>query len=66
MNDNENNIENPDPGLQALVEYYRNKSNKIEHEFLLYQIRADAAIKQLTRQIQELESAPKPKPAKTE
>ena len=43
--------ENDRDSLQALVEYYRNKSNRIEHEFLLYQLRSESIIKGLREQI---------------
>jgi hypothetical protein len=33
--------------LQTLVEYYRNKCNKLEHDFVLYQAEAQRVIKEL-------------------
>lgn len=43
MNDNEQ-------ALQAVVEYYRNKSNKLEHDFLIYKISTDQKIRTLSEQ----------------
>lgn len=54
MDDHTHDTQNTDSGLQALVEYYRNKSNKIEHEFLLYQIRSESIIKGLQFEMSKL------------
>lgn len=56
MDEHTHTTENTDPVLQTLVDYYRNKSNKIEHEFLLYQIRSESIIRTLQGQIGELSS----------
>lgn len=40
---------------QALVEYYRNKCNKLEHDFLIYQIRSQKTISELTSRINEFD-----------
>lgn len=46
MNENEQT-------LQSMVEYYRNKCHKLEHDFLVYKIGAENIIKQLREQIQQ-------------
>ena len=46
MNENEQT-------LQTMVEYYRNKCNKLEHDFLIYKINAEKIIKSIN------ENAPK-------
>lgn len=38
--------------LQTLVEYYRNKCNKLEHDFVQYQIKAESIVRQLREQIE--------------
>jgi len=40
MNENEQ-------ALQTMVEYYRNKCNKLEHDFLIYKINAEKIIKSI-------------------
>jgi len=37
--------------LQAMVEYYRNKSYKLEHEFLLYKLQSESLIRDLRLQL---------------
>lgn len=39
--------------LQAMVEYYRAKSYKLEHEYLSYKLRAESIIKNLQVQLQD-------------
>jgi hypothetical protein len=39
--------ETESPSLQAVVEYYRNKCNKLEHDFVLYQAEAQTVIRKL-------------------
>lgn len=41
--------------LQTLAEYYRNKCNKLEHDFVLYQAQAEAVVRQLKQQVEELQ-----------
>ena len=48
MDDNEKN------NLQTLLEYYRNKCNKLEHDFVLYQAQAEAVVRQLREQVQQI------------
>lgn len=36
-----------DQALQTMVEYYRNKCYKLEHDFLVYKIGAEKIIRQL-------------------
>ena len=48
MDDNEKGT------LQTLVEYYRNKCNKLEHDFVLYQAQAEVVVRQLKAQVEEL------------
>lgn len=62
MDDHTHDTQNADPGIQALVEYYRNKSNKIEHEFLLYQIRSESIIKGLQFEMSKLLDKAKEQP----
>lgn len=38
--------------LQTLVEYYRNKCNKLEHDFVQYQIKAEAIVKKLRERVE--------------
>jgi tellurite resistance protein len=40
MNENEQ-------ALQTMVEYYRNKCNKLEHDFLIYKINAEKIIRSI-------------------
>lgn len=47
----------PENSLQVMVDYYRNKSNQLELEFVQYQLAAQAAIADLQRQLQEHFSA---------
>jgi tellurite resistance protein len=42
-----------DQALQTMVEYYRNKCNKLEHDFLIYKIGAENIIRQLKDSITE-------------
>lgn len=49
--------ENQQATLQTLVEYYRNKCNKLEHDFVLYQAQAEAIVRQLKSQVEELSNA---------
>jgi len=51
MDDNERS------SLQAMVEYYRSKSYKLEHEYLSYKIYSESTIKQLTEQLQSSTNA---------
>lgn len=44
--------ENQAATLQTLVEYYRNKCNKLEHDFVLYQAQAESIVRQLKAQIE--------------
>jgi len=46
MNENEQT-------LQSMVEYYRNKCHKLEHDFLVYKIGAENIIRQLKEQVQQ-------------
>jgi exonuclease V gamma subunit len=46
--------ENQQATLQTLVEYYRNKCNKLEHDFVLYQAQAETIVRQLKAQVEEL------------
>ena len=46
MNENEQT-------LQSMVEYYRNKCHKLEHDFLVYKIGAEKIINQLKENIQQ-------------
>jgi len=34
--------------LQAMVEYYRNKCSKLEHDFLIYKINSQRIIQELS------------------
>ena len=47
----------PDNSLQVVADYYRNKSNQLELEFIQYQLAAQATIADLHRQLQEHLSA---------
>lgn len=40
--------------LQTLVEYYRNKCNKLESDFVLYQAQAESIVRQLRTRVEEL------------
>ncbi len=62
MDDHTHDTQSTDPGLQALVEYYRNKSNKIEHEFLLYQIKSEQIIRGLQSEMSKLLDKAKEQP----
>lgn len=42
--------------LQTMVEYYRNKSYKLEHEYLLYKIQSESNIKRLESELQLAQS----------
>lgn len=42
-----------DQTLQTMVEYYRNKCYKLEHDFLVYKIGAENIIRQLKDTITE-------------
>lgn len=44
--------ENEISALQTMVEYYRNKCNKLEHDFVQYQIKAETIVKQLRHQLE--------------
>lgn len=46
--------ENQQATLQTLVEYYRNKCNKLEHDFVLYQAQAESIVRQLKAQVESL------------
>lgn len=46
MNENEQT-------LQAMVEYYRNKCYKLEHDFLIYKINADRIIESFKEESEE-------------
>lgn len=48
--------ENQQNTLQTLVEYYRNKCNKLEHDFVLYQAQAESIVRQLKAQVESLTS----------
>ena len=48
--------ENQQNTLQTLVEYYRNKCNKLEHDFVLYQAQAESIVRQLKAQVEALTS----------
>ena len=48
--------ENQNSALQTLVEYYRNKCNKLEHDFVLYQAQAESVVRQLRSKVEELTS----------
>lgn len=50
--------ENQNSALQTLVEYYRNKCNKLEHDFVLYQAQAESIVRQLRAKVEELTSGP--------
>ena len=39
--------ESKNDSLQAMVEYYRNKSNQLEYDFLNYKIQAELTIEKL-------------------
>lgn len=39
--------------LQSLVEYYRNKCNKLEHDFVQYQIKAESVVRILKERVQQ-------------
>jgi hypothetical protein len=39
--------------LQALVEYYRNKCNKLEHDFVQYQIKAESIVRVLKARVEQ-------------
>lgn len=39
--------------LQSLVEYYRNKCNKLEHDFVQYQIKAESIVRVLKARVEE-------------
>lgn len=39
--------------LQALAEYYRNKCNKLEHDFVQYQIKAEAIVRGLKARLEQ-------------
>lgn len=58
MNDHTHDTEDGSINLQALVDYYRNKSSKIEHEFLLYQLKAESIIRTLQSQIADAQQKP--------
>lgn len=42
-----------DQTLQTMVEYYRNKCHKLEHDFLVYKIGAENIIRQLKEAVTE-------------
>lgn len=46
--------ENQQAALQTLVEYYRNKCNKLESDFVLYQAQAESIVRQLKSQVEAL------------
>jgi hypothetical protein len=46
-----NEVENS--SLQAVVEYYRNKCNKLEHDFVLYQAETQGIIRKLQLTIEQ-------------
>ena len=48
MNENENG------SLQAMVDYYRNKSSQLEYDFLNYKIQAENTIAGLLSKLSEL------------
>lgn len=39
--------------LQSLVEYYRNKCNKLEHDFVQYQIKAESIVRSLKARVEQ-------------
>jgi hypothetical protein len=39
--------------LQSLVEYYRNKCNKLEHDFVQYQIKAESIVRVLKARVEQ-------------
>lgn len=49
MNENEQ-------ALQTMVEYYRNKCNKLEHDFLIYKIGAEKIIRQFAEKSDQSET----------
>jgi 5,10-methylene-tetrahydrofolate dehydrogenase/methenyl tetrahydrofolate cyclohydrolase len=52
MDENEKNT------LQSLVEYYRNKCNQLEHDFVQYQIKAESVVRELNERIQQAHEHP--------
>jgi hypothetical protein len=44
--------------LQALAEYYRNKCNKLEHDFVQYQIKAEAVVRGLKARLEQSHEHP--------
>lgn len=39
-------------GLQAVAEYYRNKCNQLEYEYLSYKVQSELIIKQLKTELE--------------
>lgn len=44
--------------LQAMVEYYRNKCNKLEYDFVQYQIKAEAVVRSLKARVEQSHEHP--------
>jgi hypothetical protein len=56
MDDEERNT------LQSMVEYYRNKCNKLEHDFVQYQIKAEAVVRSLKERVEQSHIHPEEEP----
>jgi hypothetical protein len=48
--------------LQSLVEYYRNKCNKLEHDFVQYQIKAESIVRNLKARVEQDHVNPETEP----
>lgn len=48
--------------LQSMVEYYRNKCNKLEHDFVQYQIKAESIVRSLKARVEQSHSNPEEEP----
>jgi hypothetical protein len=48
--------------LQSLVEYYRNKCNKLEHDFVQYQIKAESIVRSLKARVEQDHVHPETEP----
>jgi hypothetical protein len=44
--------------LQSMVEYYRNKCNKLEHDFVQYQIKAESIVRGLKARVEQAHEHP--------
>jgi hypothetical protein len=48
--------------LQTLAEYYRNKCNKLEHDFVQYQIKAESIVRSLKARVEQAHEHPEKEP----